>query len=294
MFKNTNYNDLYAFLQVALEKSFNKAAQKIGISSPALSKKIHVLERQLGIQLFNRTTRKVALTQAGEQLFRTVQISFSKLDNELALLEHHRNSPSGTVKINCGLQVIETLLIPKLAHFKQQYPDIQLELISENRFVDIIHDGFDAGIRFGSDVADGMVAIRISDPMKMAVVASASYFDRHGIPTNISELTQHQCICYRLTNGQIFQWHFNDNDTIIKIKPQGQWIFNDDYPTLTAVKLGLGIGYLPIDLITHELERDQLIAIFQEKIPPLPALHLYYPHRNVSSALRVVIDSLKR
>lgn len=294
MFKNTNYNDLYAFLQVALEKSFNKAAQKIGISSPALSKKIHLLERQLGIQLFNRTTRKVALTQAGEQLFHTVQSSFSKLDNELTLLEHHRNSPFGAVKINCGLQVIETLLLPKLAHFKQQYPDIQLELISENRFVDIIHDGFDTGIRFGSDVADGMVAIRISDPMKMAVVASASYFARHGIPVNLAELAQHQCLGYRLTNGQIFQWHFTDNGTTIKIKPKGQWIFNDDYPTLMAVKLGLGIGYLPIDLITHELENDQLIALFQEKTPPLPALHLYYPHRNVSSALRVVIDTLKR
>ena len=293
MLKRENYNDIFAFLKVAQEKNFNKASQKLGISSPALSKKIHQLEQRLGVQLFNRTTRSLSLTQVGEQLFRTVETSFAKMDNELQLIEHYRNSPSGLVRINCGLQVIETLLLPKLAHFKDKYPDIQFEFISDNRFVDIVAKGFDAGIRFGSDVAEDMVAVCISQPMKMAVVATADYFQKKGFPSTIQELTQHQCIGYRLSNGHLFQWQFEYSGQIVKITPQGQWILNDDYPTLIAAKMGLGIAYLPEELIAKELANGQLIRIFNEYSYTFPPLYLYYPHRNISSALRVVVNTLR-
>ncbi|MDH2997563.1 LysR family transcriptional regulator [Pasteurellaceae bacterium LFhippo2] len=293
MLKRENYNDLYAFLLVAQEKSFTKAAQKLGVSSPALSKTIRLLEQRLGIQLFTRTTRTVSLTQAGEQLFRTAEQSFHKLDNELAILEHYRNAPTGLVRINAGLQIVETLFIPKLAYFQQQYPEVQLELSSENRFVDIIAEGFDAGVRLGDDVSEGMIAVKISEPMKMAVVASPDYFERYGIPKSLQELEQHQCICYRLSSGGIYQWEFEHNGEKITINPKGQWIFNDDNPTRTATKKGLGIAYLPEDLVSNELASGELIQIFGEQCLALPSLYLYYPHRNVSPALRAVIDSLR-
>lgn len=293
MLRHENYNDLFAFLQVAKEKNFNRAAQKLAISPPALSKKITLLEQRMGIQLFNRTTRSVSLTQIGEQLFRTVATSFDNLDNELQLIEHYRDAPVGKVRINSGLYVISTLLLPKLAHFKLQYPDIQLELISDNSFVDIVAQGFDAGIRFGSDVADDMVAIRISLPMKMALVATPDYFQKNGFPSTISDLAQHQCIGYRLSNGQLYQWQFEYDAKTIKFTPQGQWIFNDDYPTLAAAKMSLGIAYLPEELVADELANGQLIRLFSEYSYTFPALYIYYPHRNISAALRVVVDNLK-
>ncbi|MDH3000983.1 LysR family transcriptional regulator [Chelonobacter oris] len=293
MHKRENYNDLYSFLLVAREKNFSKAAAKLGISSPALSKAIRLLEQRLGLLLFHRTTRSVSLTQAGEQLFRTAEQSFNKLDNELNLLEHYRHSPSGLVRINCALQPINTILIPKLAHFAKQYPDIRLEMISENRFVDIVADGFDAGIRLGADVAEDMIAVKISDVLKMAVVATPSYFEQHGFPRTIEALAKHNCIAYRLSDGGVFTWEFNQNGKTIKIKPQGQWIFNDDYTTLTAAKKGLGIAYLPESLVAFELGNGQLIRIFIEQSQTLPALYLYYPHRNASLALRAVIDALR-
>ncbi|RRN05877.1 LysR family transcriptional regulator [Bibersteinia trehalosi] len=288
-----NYNDLHSFLTVAQEKSFSRAATKLRVSPPALSKTIRLLEERLGLQLFVRTTRQVSLTHAGEQLFRTAEQSFGKLNHELELLAHYRNAPSGLVRINAGLQVVEQILIPTLAHFRQQYPDIQLELISENHFVDIIAEGFDAGVRLGSDVGEGMIAVKISDPMKMVLVVRPDYLAQHGFPKTLSDLTQYQGLGYRLTNGQLYAWEFQQNGETIKITPPCQWIFNDDFAIKTAALQGLGIAYLPEMLVENEVANGSLITLFSEHCQSLPALYLYYPHRNVSPALRVVIDSLK-
>ncbi len=288
-----NYNDLHTFLIAATERNFSRAAAKLGVSPPALSKTIRLLEERLGVQLFQRTTRTVSLTQAGEQLFRTAEQSFSKLNNELQLLEHYRNTPSGLVKITAGLAVTRTLLIPKLAHFQDKYPHIRLEIISENRFVDIVAEGFDAGVRLGSDVGGNMIAVKISDEMKMAAVASPAYLDKYGIPQKLPDLATHNCIGYRLGSGGEYQWEFETNGETVKIQPQGQWIFNDDYSAKNAALHGLGIAYLPKDLVQNELASGTLIKLFGELGQKLPALYLYYPHRNVSPALRVVIDALK-
>ncbi|MGQ8821399.1 LysR family transcriptional regulator [Bibersteinia trehalosi] len=293
MSKRENYNDLYAFLTVAEQRSFSRAAEKLGVSSPALSKTIRLLEERLGLQLFVRTTRQVSLTQAGQQLFHTAQQSFNKLDHELDLLAHYRNAPSGLVRINAALQVIENILVPKLAHFDQQYPDIQLELIAENRFVDIIAEGFDAGVRLGSDVAEGMIAVKISEPLKMVLVGSPDYFDEYGFPKNLDDLTQHKGIGYRFRSGNLYAWEFEEQGKQRTITPNCQWIFNDDYPTKIAALQGLGIAYLPEMLVENEVANNSVITLFPEHCQSLPALYLYYPHRNVSPALRVVIDSLK-
>ncbi|MGR6981619.1 LysR family transcriptional regulator [Testudinibacter sp. P27/CKL/0425] len=291
--KRENYNDLYAFLQVAEAKSFAKAAAKLAVSPPALSKTIRLLEQRLGVQLFHRTTRSVSLTQAGLQLFYTAQASFARLDNELSLIEHYRSTPSGLVRINCGLHVIDTLLLPKLAHFSTQYPEIQLEFISENRFIDIVAEGFDAGIRFDDNVAQDMIAKQISEPMPMAVVASPDYFQKNGFPKTPKDLENHQCIAYRLNGGGLFSWKLGDGNETIEITPRGQWILNDDHPTKIAAKMGLGIAYLPKELVKDELNSGELIQIFKQQSPSLPALYLYYPSRNISPALRVVVDTLK-
>lgn len=293
MRQQENYNDLYAFLLVAEKKSFRHAAEKLGISSSALSKSIRLLEQRLGVQLFTRTTRTVALTRAGEQLFQTAKNSFSQLNNGLEMLADYRHTPSGLVRINAGLFVIDRILLPKLAHFKQQYPNVVLELTSENRFIDIVAEGFDAGIRLGDDVADGMIAVKISEPLKMSAVASPAYLEQHGIPKKVQDLSQHQCIGYRLSSGGYFQWTFDINGETVKITPHGQWVLNDDYTTKTAVKLGLGVGYLPDELILEELASGQLIRLFGEYVQSLPALYLYYPHRNVSPALCAVVNRLK-
>lgn len=293
MRQQENYNDLYAFLLVAQSKSFRQSAEKLGISSSALSKSIRLLEERLGVRLFNRTTRTVSLTQAGEQLFLTTQNCFSELNNELTMLAHYRESPTGLVRISAGLFTVDKLLLPKLAHFKQQYPNVILELTSDNRFVDIVAQGFDAGIRLGDDVAENMVAVRISEPLKMVAVASPAYLNEQGMPKKLADLSQHQCIGYRLSAGGLYAWEFDVNGKTVIVNPEGQWVLNDDYTTKTAVKLGLGIGYLPEELVADELSSGQLIRLFGEYAKALPALYLYYPHRHVSPALKVVVDCLR-
>ncbi|HGO5823616.1 TPA: LysR family transcriptional regulator [Mannheimia haemolytica] len=293
MMKRENYNDLYAFLTVANETSFSKAAAKLGVSSPALSKTIRLLEERLGLQLFTRTTRQVTLTQAGQQLFHTAEQSFTKLNQELDLLAHYRESPSGLVRINSGFLPLQNILIPKLAHFKHKYPDIQLELIGANHLVDIISEGFDAGVRVGSYVEDGMIAVKISPPIQTALVASPDYFAAHGFPKKIEDIFQHHSLGYRLSNGEIAKWHFYENEKEIEITPRCQWFFNDPELIKTAALQGLGLAYLPEKMLEKELASGQLIAIFSEYCAIRPPIYLYYPHRNVSPALRAVIDTLK-
>lgn len=293
MSKPENYNDLYAFLMVAREKSFTKAAKKLSITPPALSKTIRLLEERLGIRLFHRTTRRITLTQAGEHLFRFSEPSFQRLNHELEMLQHYRNSPAGLVRINAGLTVVNTLLLPKLQQIRLQYPDIHIELISENRFINIIEEGFDAGVRLNNDVADNMIAVKISNALKMLLVATPDYFQKHGFPKTIYELEKYPCIGYRLSNGELYPWEFQENGKSIKITPYSPWIFNDDYSTKQAVLAGLGIAQLQEDLVQEELNNGRLIRIFHEQSQALPALYLYYPHRKVSPALRVVIDMLK-
>lgn len=177
-----NYNDLYLFVLVADEGSFTKAAARLGMAQSGVSRSIRGLEERLGVQLLTRTTRRLALTQAGEQLYRTAQESFARLDNGLNLLAHYRDTPSGTVRINASLHAIDKILLPKLAAFRRLYPDVRLELINESRFVDIIQERFDAGVRLGGDVGEGMVAVRIGLETEMAVVGTPEHFRRYGFP----------------------------------------------------------------------------------------------------------------
>jgi len=288
-----NYNDLYAFYMVACEKNFSKASAKLGISAPALSKTIRLLENRLGLQLFNRTTRTVALTQAGEQLFATAQKSFASIDSDLDRLAHYRDTPTGTVKITAGLQVIIDIFIPRLAHFNHQYPEIVLEFHAENQFVDIITQGFDAGVRLGDDVDEMMIATKISEPLKMCVVGSPALFEKHGFVKAISELGHFPSVGYVMSTGKLYEWEFSEHGETVKITPPANIVCDDDNAIKTACLHGLGLAYLPESLVKNELATGELIAVLQAFCPSLPALYLYYPHRKVSPALRAVIECLR-
>ncbi|WP_230352247.1 LysR family transcriptional regulator [Lelliottia sp. WAP21] len=293
MAKRENYNDLYLFMMVAREGSFTAAAQRLGQAQSGISRSVRELEQRLGVQLLVRTTRRLSLTHAGERLYQTVESGFATLDSGLAALAWLRNTPSGTVRINASQHLIDKVLLPKLVTFNQRYPDIRLELISESRFVDIIAERFDAGVRLGPEVGSGMVAVRITPDMEMAIVGTPDHFQRYGFPQTPADLLKHPCIAYQLADGSLYSWELNQNDKKIHHLPQGQWAFSDSYMEAEAARKGLGLAYVPEELIADDIEAGRLIRVLQRFSLRLDGSFLYYPHRNVSPALRVVIDTLK-
>ncbi|MEI7062187.1 LysR family transcriptional regulator [Dickeya chrysanthemi] len=293
MANRENYNDLYLFMLVAREGSFTRAATRLGLAQSGVSRAIRELEARLGVQLLSRTTRKLSLTQAGEQLYRTALTGFDSLDLGLATLAHFRDTLSGTVRINASQHAIDKVLLPKLAAFRLRYPDIQLELISESRFVNIIDERFDAGIRLGAEVDEGMIAVRIAPDMEMVVVATPDHFRHYGFPQTPADLVVHPCIAYQLADGSLYHWELWQDGKPLKHKPQGQWVLSDSYMEVAAARLGLGLAYVPEELVADDLARGTLIRVLQRYSHRLAGLHLYYPHRNVSPALRMVIDALK-
>ncbi|MEI7374764.1 MULTISPECIES: LysR family transcriptional regulator [Dickeya] len=293
MANRENYNDLYLFMLVAREGSFTRAATRLGLAQSGVSRAIRELEARLGVQLLSRTTRKLSLTQAGEQLYRTALAGFDSLDLGLATLAHFRDTPSGTVRINASQHAIDKVLLPKLAAFRLRYPDIQLELISESRFVNIIDERFDAGIRLGAEVDEGMIAVRIAPDMEMVVVATPDHFRHYGFPQTPADLVVHPCIAYQFADGSLYHWELWQDGKPLKHKPQGQWVLSDSYMEVAAARLGLGLAYVPEELVADDLAQGTLIRVLQRYSHRLAGLHLYYPHRNVSPALRMVIDALK-
>ena len=293
MAKRGNYNDLYFFMLVVREGSFTAAAQRLGLAQSGISRAIRELEARLGVRLLVRTTRKLSLTQAGEQLYQATLSGFDSLNQGLATLAYYRNTPSGTVRINVSQHSIDKVLLPRLAVFQLRYPDIRLELITENRFVDIIDKRFDAGIRLGSDVGEGMVAVRITSGMEMAVVGTPDHFRRYGFPHTPDDLVAHPCIAYQFADGSLYQWELNQDNKKVTHRPQGQWVFSDSYMEAEAARRGLGLAYVPEELVTDDLTSGKLIRVLQPYSISLEGSYLYYPHRDVSPALRVVIDTLK-
>jgi DNA-binding transcriptional LysR family regulator len=245
--------------------------------------------------LLTRTTRSVSPTAAGERLKQTISASFDQIDNELSLLTSFRDQPAGTVRINASSHAIREVLIPKLKKIAGDYPDVQVELTANSGMVDIVAERFDAGVRFGSRVADGMIAVRISPDVKMAVIATPAYFEQYGIPNTPKDLVNYQCIGYRLTTqGSVYAWEFVKDGQETKIKIQGQWIFNESYDIVEAVRAGFGLAYIPEDLIREDLKEGKLIQVLEEYSIQFPGYHLYYPHRRqLSPALRLVIDVLR-
>jgi len=295
MITKENYNDLYAFLMVTREGSFTKAAGKLGISQSALSHTIRGLEERLGMLLLTRTTRSVSPTEAGEKLRQTIGASFDHIDNELSLLSKLRDTPAGNVRINASNHAIRYVLLPKLKQLTQLYPDISIEVTANSGMVDIVAERFDAGVRFGSRVAEGMIAVRISPDVRMVVVATPEYLAKNGIPEKPQDVSKHNCIGYRLTtHGGLYQWEFLVAGVETKIKISGQWVFNDSELIADAVLVGEGLAYIPEELIQDSLLQGRLVTVLDEYTIVYPGFHLYYPHRRQQSpALKLVIDTLR-
>ena len=290
-----NLNDLAAFLAVARERSFTKAAAKIGVSQSALSHTVRGLETRLGIRLLNRSTRSVSPTQAGERLLQSVGPKFDEIDGELAALSELREKPAGTVRITTAEHAAQTILWPKLANFLPEYPDIKVEIITDYGLTDIVAERYDAGVRLGEQVAKDMIAVRIGPDMRIAVVGAPSYLVGRSTPKTPQDLVAHTCINLRLpTYGAFLAWEFEKGGRELKVHVDGQVVFNAGSQILNACRLGFGLAYLPEDMVAADLIDGCLVQVLADWCAPFQGYHLYYPSRRQSSpAFNLVVDALR-
>ena len=248
-----SYNDLQAFLAVARERSFTRAAGKLGVSQSALSHTIRALEERLGVRLLARTTRSVAPTEAGERVLQSLGPRFDDIDWEIAALGELKERPSGTIRINAAEHAAKTILWPKLEKFLPQFPDINVEVTVENSMTDIVSERFDAGVRIGEQVAKDMIAVRIGPDLRMAVVGSPAYLRNRTLPKQPQDLTAHRCINLRLpTLGGIYAWEFEKRGRELKVRVEGQLVFNTIDLRLQAALAGLGLTMMPEEIETPE------------------------------------------
>jgi len=290
-----NLSDLVAFLAVGRERSFTKAAAKLGVSQSALSHTIRALEARLDVRLLTRTTRSVAPTEAGDRLLQTLGPRFEEIDAELAALSELRAKPAGTIRITAAEHAVDTLPWPKLAEFLRQYPDIKVEIIIDNGLTDIVAQRFDAGVRAGEQVAKDMIAVRIGPDMRMAVVGAPAYFRKHAEPRRPQDLIGHKCISLRLsTHGGIYAWEFEKGARELKVRVEGQLVFNGTFQMLTAALAGFGLAYVPEDLAQPHITKGRLKRVLEDWCPPYSGYHLYYPSRRQSSAaFGLLVDALR-
>jgi len=287
-------DDLAAFAVVAEERSFTKAAARLGMSQSALSHAMKALEARLGVRLLARTTRSVGTTAAGEELLGTLRSAFADIDTGLALLGTRRDTPSGTVRITMGRLALP-MVQPKLADFLAAYPEIQVEININDRFVDIVAERFDAGIRFGEQVDKDMVAVRVGPDVRVAVVASPAYLAHQPAPESPRELGIHRCINYRLpSTGALYAWQFAQDGRRLEVRVEGPLVFNDADLIRLAALDGLGIAYLFEEHVRAELADGRLVRVLETWCPPEPGFYLYYPARGqLPPALAALVDALR-
>jgi DNA-binding transcriptional LysR family regulator len=292
---NENFNNLAAFVVVARERSFTRAAAKLGVSQSALSQTIKGLEARLGLRLLTRNTRSVSPTEAGERLLRSVAPRFEEIEHEIAALSAMREKPAGTIRITAGEHPAVTVLQSALAKFLPDYPDIHVEIIVDYGLTDIVAEGYDAGVRLGEQVAKDMIAVRIGPEMRMAVVGSPSYFERHPRPETPQDLTQHDCINIRMpTYGGLFPWEFEKNGRELRVRVEGQLVFNNIALRLNSALAGLGLAYMPEDQALEYIAESRLIRVLEDWCESFPGYHLYYPSRRHSSpAFALLVEALR-
>ena len=290
-----NLNDLLAFVTVAREGSFTRAAATLEVTPSALSQAIRGLEERLQIRLLTRTTRSVATTDAGERLMAAIGHRFDEIEAELDALTELRDKPAGTVRITSGDNVLHTVLLPKLAPLLLEYPDIKLEFDMSYGFRDIVAERFDAGVRLGNTIDKDMIAVPIGPPMRMAVVASPGYFAARPIPKSPKDLTAHRCVNQRMpTSGGLYVWDFERRGRQMNVRVDGPLIFNTSPPQVDAALAGLGITLLPEDELMPHIEAGRLVRVLQDWCPKFAGYHLYYPsRRQPSPAFKLVVKALR-
>src|SRR5438270_6670197 len=295
MNERENIGDLIAFVAVARQRNFTRAAAKLGVSQSALSHTIRGLETRLGVRLLTRTTRSVSATEAGERLLRTAGPRLDDIESELTALRELRDKPAGTIRITAMENATDSILLPKLAPLLRNYPDIKVEVVIDYGLTDIVAERYDAGVRSGEQVAKDMIAVRIGPDMRSAVVGAPSYFEGRPKPTRPQELIGHNCINLRLpTRGGLYAWEFEKDGRELKVHVEGQVVFNGTFQMLNAALAGFGLAYVPEDVAQPHLAKGRLKRVIEDWCPAYSGYHLYYPSRRQSTpAFALMVEALR-
>jgi len=288
-------DDLLALVAVGQEKSFTKAAAKLGVSQSALSQTIRQLEARLGVRLLTRTTRSVSPTEAGERLLRTLAPRFEEIDAELRAVSELREKPAGTIRITATEYATDSILLPKLERLLRDFPDINVEIIVDYGLTDIVAERYDAGVRSGEQVAKDMIAVRIGADMRMAVVGAPSYFKTRSEPKKPQDLIGHNCINLRLpAHGSLYAWEFEKGSRQLKVRVEGQLTFNGTAQLLNGALAGMGLAYVPEGMVQGYIAKGRLKRVLADWCPPYSGYHLFYPSRRQSSAaFTLVVEALR-
>ena len=293
--EKTDFNQLTWFRIVAEEKSFTKAAARIGVAQSTLSYAIRQLETNMGIRLLTRTTRNVATTPAGERLLQTITPRMAEIEDEIAALSTFRDTPTGTIRLTLSDHALESVVWPKLKPMLKAYPDINVELILDSTFRNIVEDGFDAGVRLGESVEKDMIAMRIGPDWRLVAVASPGYLDEHGLPDHPQDLVGHACINMRHeTAGGLYAWEFEKDGQELRVRVSGQLTFNNSYAMIDAAVSGYGIAYVPENIVEPHIASGALVQVLDDWSPFFDGYFLYYPSRRQNlPAFKVIVDALR-
>lgn len=294
--KRDDLTDLLWFMAVAEERSFTKAAARLGTSQSTLSHTIKQLEARLGLRLLTRTTRSVAPTDVGERLLSALSPRIADIETDIDALMEVRDTPSGRIRITLSDHALDSVVWPKLRPVLAGYPDIALELYTDNGFRNIVEDRFDAGVRLGESIDKDMIAVRISPDWRLVAVASPGYFATHAPPTHPQELVEHICINQRhLHSGGLYVWEFEQGGHEMRVRVAGQLIFSTSYAQIDAALCGYGIAYLPENLVTAHIAAGRLVQVLDAWSPTFSGYHLYYPsRRQTSPAFQVIVEALRQ
>ncbi len=290
-----NFNDLLAFIAVARERSFTRAASRMGVSQSALSHTIRQLEARLGVRLLTRTTRAVSPTAAGERLLQGIGPHFDEIEIQVDALNDLRERLAGTIRISASDFAISSVLWPKVQTFLPKYPDIKVELVLDNGLTDIVTERYDAGVRMGEHLAKDMISARIGPDFRFAVVGTSAYFAAHPVPEHPQDLVQHRCINYRFqTSGGLWAWEFEKDGRELKIRVDGQLAFSNIFHVLDAALAGAGLAFVPEDIAREHVRAGRLVSVLEDWCAFWDGFYLYYPSRRQSSpAFVALLDALR-
>lgn len=290
-----NINDILVFLAVARERSFTRAAAKLGMTQSALSHIVRSLEGRLGVRLLTRTTRSVSPTEAGERLLQNVGPRVEEIEAEIAAVSDLGDRPGGTVRITAIDHVIDTVLWPRIAPLLPQYPDLHVEISSDYRLVDIAAERYDIGVRHGDQVEKDMIAVRVSADVRMMIVGAPAYFEHRPRPASLQDLMKHNCINLRLaSSGGLYAWELRHQGQDLEARVRGQAVFTNIYHILDAALAACGIAFLPESMVGAHVQAGRLVSVMEDWCPHFPGLHAYYPsRRHASRALALVIDAIR-
>ncbi|MEN2976818.1 LysR family transcriptional regulator (plasmid) [Tistrella bauzanensis] len=292
--KRASITDLTVFMAVASHRNFRKAALELGMSPSALSHAVRSLEERLGVRLFNRTTRSVSPTAAGETLFRRLTPAMRDIMTALDEVDDFRSTPSGTLRINASASSARVLMQPMLARFLARFPDMRVEVVTEDRLVDIVAEGFDAGVRLLESVPQDMIAVPFGPDLRLIAVASPDYLKQHGTPKTPQDLARHDCINYRLGSGRVYRWEFSRHGQDIQIDAPGKVIVDNPMLILDAALAGVGVALTMEALVAADIAAGRLVPLLEEWCQPFAGLCLYYPgRRHMPAGLRAFIDMMR-